>query len=404
MAIATLALTAATLTTTTTASAAAPAKAGAAVAGKGCVPTAPGEVGKEGVGVVDCVAGDGPRHAVPPVAAGPKARASAPSCTEEDTRHSYCREANVPYTLTRKTDGKVLLVAKLRFVTRAAAIDPKAQTWQETISATVMKAEGEGTILFAFGPSCSGQCTMYKAKAWGGKYVPIGAGETKEDFVVYKTTVGKGGQSVVIPTYHGDLTSTEADTRVIPLGTWYGPELRCDKAVGRAAGCIVMGHMADVKISIAQYGAAAITYQWAQDNLEGGNTGTKVAPLQRGSDEEDEDGPTTTQKRYQSCYAAPNPFKPILVTAEPDSCDEFPFAASSQGGTNGNLCAEIHPWFNSATFQWEVDKLRYLGRAQKCVRSHVPKDQNEAAGGEYGRAVQSERILDHEWFTVTVTP
>ncbi|MBZ4318329.1 NucA/NucB deoxyribonuclease domain-containing protein [Streptomyces huiliensis] len=402
MAIATLALTASALTTTT-ASAAAPTKAGAAVAGKGCVPTAPGEVGKEGVGVVDCVTGDGPRDAVPQLTAGPKARVAAPSCKEEDTRHSYCLEANAPYTL--KTEkGEIVLTASLHFVTRAAAIDPKAQTWQETISATVTQAAGKGTILFAFGPSCSGQCTMYKAKAWGGKYVPIGVGETKEDFVVYKTTVAKGGQSVVRPIYRGDLTSTEADKRVIPLSTWYGPELRCDKAVGSASGCIVMGHMADVRISIAQYGAAAITYRWAQDNLKGGNTGTKEAPLQRGSDEEDEDAPTTKQKRYQSCDAPPNPFKPILVTTEPDSCDEYPFAASSQGGTNGNLCAEIHPWYNSATFQWEVDKLRYLGPAQTCVRSHVPLKQNTEAGGEYGRAVQSERILDHEWYTVTITP
>ncbi|MCI4078787.1 hypothetical protein MRQ86_00120 [Streptomyces sp. MMS21 TC-5] len=53
--------------------------------------------------------------------------------------------------------------------------------------------------------------------------------------------------------------------------------------------------------------------------------------------------------------------------------------------------------------QWRVDLVRSDKNAP-CVRAHVDKDQNTGAGGELGRAVQSDRIIDHEWYQVIIIP
>ncbi|GAA3084960.1 hypothetical protein GCM10020000_84300 [Streptomyces olivoverticillatus] len=52
---------------------------------------------------------------------------------------------------------------------------------------------------------------------------------------------------------------------------------------------------------------------------------------------------------------------------------------------------------------WRVDVVRDEPVAP-CIRAHVPSDQNQAAGGEVGRKVQFERILQGEAYQVVITP
>lgn len=399
MAIASLTLTAGTLTTTTAAATpVAPPRAATASPGETCTPVTPGTKAAKDGGATLCV---GPAKP----AAAPTERASGNSCDDgkaySSTRHSYCMSHDVPAVLRDKS-GVIIGFASVRIV-QTSTLDPKFRYWHENVSATTTDATPNmGSMALAGSATCPGMCTMENGgKLWAGASVVIDPGKTKEGLFTFKTTVGKDQETDVTPVYRWTMYSTGGDP-VRNTGGWTSNHtMRCDQKVGKDAdaGCIVKGIMADVQISTAKYGAAAATYEWAQKNLTGGHFGTKEAPLQRDRDDE---GKRTKAKRYQSCDAAPNPFKPILVTQEPDSCDEYPFAASVQGGTNGDLCAEIQPWWN--TDHWEVKPIRFPGPALNCVRSHVPLSQNTGAGGEYGRAVLSERILDRDSYTVTITP
>ncbi|TXJ86719.1 hypothetical protein E2C11_01770 [Streptomyces lavendulae] len=411
VALASLTLTLTTLTTTAQAATPPPRPAPAAATappaapGRTCGPVEPGtRAYKEGA-VKSCI-----EVRPGPARTAPKPLVPVTACTGDkgyaSTRHSYCLEATADYTLYGKdadTGAEVEIGKSTMHIAQHASLDSRGASWKEQVEATVVQGTPTiGEMIFDFDASCSGQCTLANRRMRSN----IGIGETKTAAFTFQTTVGSNAQTEIVPSYHLSAYSTEEND---PSGhheldnRWNNPNtLRCDQAVSKDAntGCIVMGNMADVKISIAKYGAAAITYQWAQNTLIGGNFGTPGHTLIR---YRDDDGKIRDRNRYQSCEAAPNPFKPFLVTAEKDSCDEFPFAATAQGGTNGNLCSEIQPWFNSATGQWEVKLLRYPGPMVNCVRSHVPISQNTGAGSEYGNAVLSERILDGENFTVTIT-
>ncbi|MEH6373751.1 hypothetical protein V7793_05245 [Streptomyces sp. KLMMK] len=51
---------------------------------------------------------------------------------------------------------------------------------------------------------------------------------------------------------------------------------------------------------------------------------------------------------------------------------------------------------------WSVKDVKILRGTTDapCVRSHVTNDVNTAAGGELGRAVQADRILENEPYQV----
>ncbi|MFE2140278.1 hypothetical protein ACFXA3_00665 [Streptomyces sp. NPDC059456] len=368
---------------------------------KNCRPTAPGsEVRKDGA-VMACVESSPAQAPAATGTAGP-ARLTEPYCVPDQengtfrfgsTRHGYCTEKTVTYTLYDEA-GATLGTGVVKVAT-FATLDPKSRTWSETVQATATEVSSRvGALLIGFEASCSYSCTMDRAKAWGGKHELLNRGQSKDDYVTYRTTVANGFQSVVVPRYKVDLYSVGESAPGKRDNEWNGLTLRCD-AVLADPGCIVSGNMANVNISIGRYGAAAITYLWAQHNLYANNFGTKEKPLERNADEN-----AAKRKRYQTCDAAPDPMvrRPDLVPD--DSCDEFPFAGSFQGGTNGAQCAEILPFKENGG--WQVDVMEPRSNAP-CVRSHVPNGDNTGAGGEYGRAVQSERILDGEFYTVTVT-
>ncbi|WP_159043366.1 hypothetical protein [Streptomyces sp. NBRC 110028] len=87
-----------------------------------------------------------------------------------------------------------------------------------------------------------------------------------------------------------------------------------------------------------------------------------------------------------------------------DSCDEFPFAKSYEGGTPGLLCAEVIPGQISPGM-WEVrdaDPGRPVKFTEKCARGHVPRPENGAAGGKLGSFASLQRVLDLEKYNVDV--
>ncbi|MFM9371887.1 hypothetical protein [Streptomyces sp. Da 82-17] len=87
-----------------------------------------------------------------------------------------------------------------------------------------------------------------------------------------------------------------------------------------------------------------------------------------------------------------------------DSCDEFPFAGSFEGGTDGAQCADIVPLFENG--QWRIYEARVdkpVTFTEPCVRAHVPEGANFSAGGKYGAFVKDQRVLDTEKYGVSVS-
>ncbi|CAM5315786.1 hypothetical protein SXANM310S_03897 [Streptomyces xanthochromogenes] len=91
-----------------------------------------------------------------------------------------------------------------------------------------------------------------------------------------------------------------------------------------------------------------------------------------------------------------------------DSCDEFPFAATQEGGKAGTLCVDILP--QQVGDVWDVSNVKVLRNGNvkanaPCVRGHVTnKDNVDAGSKEFGAAVRSDRILDGEAFQVIIAP
>lgn len=109
---------------------------------------------------------------------------------------------------------------------------------------------------------------------------------------------------------------------------------------------------------------------------------------------------------YPACEAESTFQRSRGVTGVPnDSCDEYPFARSWQGGNDGAQCIDITP--RQIGGVWDVAGVtvdRGTPPNAPCIRAHVDNKDNTAAGGELGRAVQADRILDSEWYQVIITP
>ncbi|MEV5828051.1 NucA/NucB deoxyribonuclease domain-containing protein [Spirillospora sp. NPDC052242] len=395
-----LALTGALLALGASPAAAAPAESRVTPQGHGtCTATAPGSRLQRQGGAWTCLEVEGPVPTPVPAPVRVADRSPADLCSDPSgnrvvsTRHAYCTRESVRYALLNDK-GQEIGHALVAVVTPADLKASSGAQWREDV--TVLVAEMTPNVpgvTLALSSTCSGQC-IAGTPAWGGAPVVLRAGEAVEGTLTYSSTVANGAISFIQPTYQveGEILGA---TPIHVHGSWYGPEVRCDAAVGNGPGCIVMGHLANVTLRKSLYGAAAVAYEWAQKNLTANNFGTADKPLLR-----DANQTNAENRRKQSCTMGPLPFRPDPTVIN-DSCDEFPFASSTQGGTNGSLCAEIIPRQNNGV--WSVKLVRGTLGAP-CIRAHVPLNENTGAGGELGRAVVADRILDHEWYQVIIAP
>lgn len=419
-AIASLALTAALLTLGISPAAAAPLSAAPESHGA-CTATAPGsKLARQGAAWT-CIrerpvtAGDLARirartAAVPGVAAAPRdgvdpgddpdasPEALCTSTKRQDVvanRHAYCMRHGIVYVLENRA-GDTIGTAEL-LVTARSALDYKSVKWLENISVYAGKYDGVSAVRLALSSSCT--ACIPGPPAWGGGAIELSAGtEDQTGQLSYETTTRGGGErSRSMIAYQSQTESPDAEYPVISYGQWAGPSVACDGQVGQTPGCIATDNLARVVLSKSQYGASAVAYEWAQNNLSDNTAmGTAKRPLTRDGDE-----PRAKSRSYYTCKAPPKPFvaDPTVVN---DECDEFPFARTRQGGTLGSMCAEIIPRYVGGG-AWRVDVVRDEPVAP-CIRAHVPSDVNQRAGGSVGRQVQSERILQGEAYQVVITP
>lgn len=270
-------------------------------------------------------------------------------------------------------------------------------TWSESITLTVTQTTGQVKSLnVAFDVGCTSSCSAPSNKPWTG-IKTLAAGQSATGSVTYKSSVPSGTHDSFDTQYHIYVVSSGA-VPIQPNLNWGSPpeaKIRCD-AEFTTSGCVIPERRAYSSFSLSdpKHASAAAAYAWAQNNLRGG------APLRRVASET-----VAVANRERTCGAkSSDPFVAMPNQVPDDSCDEFPFAGTYEGGTDGALCADIVPKLEGG--QWKF----YAARTDKpvkgtepCIRAHVSSTANSSAGGVYGSMVKNQRVLDTEKFDIVVT-
>ncbi len=173
---------------------------------------------------------------------------------------------------------------------------------------------------------------------------------------------------------------------------------RCDNQLtGKSPGCVFTSYGPVLTLPVSFYGAAAINVLAGMTKLSGTPGLTSATPLTRG-DPALKDG-----NRDAICDDS---FVPSFVLVANDSCDEFPFASSQQSGgqlkLTGKDCLEIMPRLEPEG--WTIWALTPVFPGARCLRGHVPGDQNSAVGSALGGMYTTYRMLIGDPYLVAVTP
>ena len=269
-------------------------------------------------------------------------------------------------------------------------------TWEETDSITMtsgVEAAVEVNTVTMIG-SCSAPCSATKSTPW-----PPGtmtAGMTLTGTTEYADSPAPGPDSTSL-SYSLTMDSPSAPQPA--TWTWPGPgfPIRCDNLVGSSPGCVIPAAEPTFHVSLTNAGPSAAMIAWAQKNLPD-HWGTAANPLRRLAD-----AGLQRTNRTAICDST--------FTVDPnvplDSCDEFPFAATYQSGNllgvSGKNCAEVEPYIDQVTGQWAIRNVNNVTLTERCVRGHVPLPSNTDVGGDLGRFVQDQRLLDHDPYLLDVT-
>ncbi|MFC0842176.1 DNA/RNA non-specific endonuclease [Streptomyces noboritoensis] len=380
-----------------------------ATPGENCEPTR-ADSGERRAGAVQaCVT----TITTPVPAAGREARAAAPSTPASASadsgscaiaaprtwyynRSTYCVYGlTVLYTL-KDSNGNVIGTGTLN-VSSSAVLPAKGTKWSELVSVTMTGATGDVKELsLRYKAGCSAGCTVTKSPRWTGKTIvkdQVLAGD-----VFYESTPAPGAKVDFTTSYELFVASPGAQI-TDPSASWSNPEkIRCDDAVRDTAttgtpdpGCVVPSEMPVVRISDQQSppgaGAAAAGYLWAQSNLP--DSWGRDKPLTRARGD-------IAGRLARTCGT----FQARTDLVSDDSCDDFPFSVTREGGTDGAQCAELLPRHSARG--WVVDVLDG-GTSSPCARAHVPLADKQAAEGQLSEGFASQRVVEGDQFKVEIT-
>lgn len=337
----------------------------------------------------------------------------APSGNSRTERHGFClKDVLAEYTLF-DSRGEVLGTAMLS-VNVDMMLNATSTTWTAPVTVSMFDATPTiASLEVSMDVSCGSPCIMDKAEPWAGvttlannqsasgtvTFEDVPAGITTRPCTgtgPVTCTPPRGAQNSFGASFQLFAVATGAEP-VQPFAIWNTDfNVRCDNQVGGNAGCVFPSVASDLVLSLSQYGAAAATYAFMEQRFIDA-WGTEANPLHRLAD-------PAAQKNNRTATCDTPPFVYLDSIVPDDSCDEYPFAATREGGTVGGLCAEIVPQ-QQADGTWtffDASPSNPTTFNEPCVRSHVPESENTDAGGALGRLVQADRILDRDAFTVTV--
>ncbi|MFF4473648.1 DNA/RNA non-specific endonuclease [Streptomyces sp. NPDC001599] len=310
-------------------------------------------------------------------------------------RFGYCITGLTVLYVLKDANGKQIGTGTLEVAT--SALLPAADTtWNEHVTVTMTGATGAVTSLIAkFRASCSAGCTATKTAPWyGGTMVK---GDSRNGRVSYSSSPAPGTKTEFTTSYMLYVSYPGA-TITDPSASWSNPrQIRCDDDVRDTSststpspGCVVPSIMPTVQLD-GTAGAAAVGYQWAQQNLADGWGAAK--PLTRAKS-------GISDRTSRTCGGS-DPFQPLPNVVANDSCGTFPFPATHEGGTDGSLCTEIV--LKDTGGGWAVQELGNADPSRPCVRAHIPLAANQAAEAQLSDGFVDQRILEAEQFLVKIT-
>jgi hypothetical protein len=325
----------------------------------------------------------------PTASAGPDAAscASAPEGQWQLARYSSCWHAGLTYTAY---DAKTHVpVGGARFtIAQSFELAPNKTSWTENDDLSMVADSAWGVVtgmLATWTGSCGSACTTTTSSPFAPS-TPIAGGSTLTGTMGFQDPQAKAAVDNFSTSYTLELVSPGS------LGdapaSWSSPPLRCDAQVGNSSGCVVSAYTPTFNVDRVEFPAAAAGVRWAQDNLptHPGEQGAGQ-PLHRQAN-------TATQRRNRNRVCGKG--WSIDLTVLLDSCDEYPFAATREGGSmDGPDCAEIVPRDNGSV------KVNKPAGSATCSRAHVTLLQNTDVGGDLGQFVQEQRVLDGEAYWVS---
>ncbi|MER6414967.1 DNA/RNA non-specific endonuclease [Streptomyces humidus] len=316
-------------------------------------------------------------------------------------RFGYCVSGLTVLYVLRDGNGKEIGTGTLGVATSALLpADITNPKWNEYVTVTMTGATGAVTSLTAkLRSACSAGCKATKTAPWYGGDLVKGA--SVNGFVTYSSSPAAGAKVDFTTSYQLYVTSPGAQI-TDPNASWSNPEkIRCDDDVRDttsstgtpARGCVVPSVMPVVKMSAASgSGAAAAGYLWAQENLAEGWGRDK--PLTRAKD-------GVADRTSRTCGSGGSePFQARTDLVADDSCGEFPFAATHEGGTDGARCAEVVPNYSSGG--WDVYRLNGENSSRPCARVHAPLAAVRSAETELSEGFASQRVVEAEQFKVEI--
>ncbi|GAB6898021.1 hypothetical protein JCM9957A_11110 [Kineosporia succinea] len=316
-------------------------------------------------------------------------------------RMSYCLGGSqITYTEYNRNNPSQILGSAILEVSSSGTLSSRSGRWEEVVTVKLASVKDQVTSLaVAFKASCSTGCTAATPNPWAGSRL-LSVGQSVSGSVFFEDTPASGGISTVTTSYVATVTQP-GTTPLNPDVSWTNPrDIRCDTTFAKntSTGCAIPSVRASLKLSLAKYGAAAALYGFAQQQFTQ-HWGATDSPLMREANEA-----VHKQHRNDTCEGgASRPFTYLLANVPDDSCDEYPFAATHEGGSNGGLCADIVPLLQNGTWRFYQDpNAPAVTFNEPCVRGHVPETLNEAAGGALGNNSLNQRVLDLEKFTVAI--
>jgi hypothetical protein len=352
---------------------------------------------KTGVQQVLCVSDANPTSA--PAATSDDVKAAAWCSGDEAqtwwiTRDETCIHGiTVVYTVTQVPSGAVLGTAtfsfdhEVRLSTTDTVIDDDA-------AATLVASSGVlAAPVASFSATCSSPCVAQDGVGFA--LETFSRGETQDAFFSYADTPVSRAD-LFNSTYTFTVVPPPNTVPVNPSVSWSTPAnlFRCDDLVTAFDGCVIPAYTPELQVSVSRHQAAAIGIAVAQSLPDGWGSTVELTRL---ADESAAEG-----NRRKICEDGTWVKR---ADVRDDSCDEYAFARSRQSGGQLGLagidCAEIVPWFDETDGQWYFEAIRFTGQ-ERCLRAHVPLDENSLVGSDLGGLTTSARLIDNDRYWVGV--
>ncbi|MDH6493906.1 hypothetical protein [Streptomyces sp. SAI-149] len=301
--------------------------------------------------------------------------------------------AEVTYTLY-DSNGKTIGTGLIQ-VNSTLATSYKSLDLNETITAKLVRVTGDvKSLVVKMQVGCDAGCKTVTKQPWYGasEMTPNTekTGKTKYSGDAFAADTTRSS----FRTNYKMYVTMPGATPVDPSASWSSPaggEIRCDKEQPRLRGCVIpTNDMPVLSYSRAheKYGIVVPIYEQIMQRR-----GTDVLHAVNQA--------KATANRTATCTPFTNLYPGV---AGKDSCDEFPPASTSEGGQDGNLCAELTPqvvnglWSAPATWP-----NRPAAGNETCLRLHITQRANSSAGGVLGSLRKYQRLVEGDPFRIEFT-